>query len=429
MSKKLFPFSGRFMASISALALGVIFALGSPPSAQAALQGTTGNAIIRNTATIAYNDANSNVQTPVTASLDVTVNTVAAAPTVLAFSPSPGSTDGTGVQQAYSVTIRTNSNGPGAISFATADGTLTNIAAGTVPTTPGNIFLGSTIIDPTNSNSTQTVANAATITLAIPNDGGIPSDTAVTGGSIGDGVVNGLKNTDTVYLTDGTLYYGPFTVTTVTDNAVGGGTTAAPDSVVLTNNSGSAIGPFTTAAGWMIVENKNVTVTVTQGDITNKTLAASWVTTVTATMGGNSSNNTVTTNAHGGHISIAKYVRNTLDTAGTGTSVTYNTHTYYPTGVSGKPTDTLEYLLVITNDGLGLAKSVTATDPVPTYTHYVANSTRLNLITVVGDGATSPMIAGLRIDADLARDPTPLIATGDLATTAVAHVTYQVTVD
>jgi hypothetical protein len=334
-------------------------------SAEAALQGSAGNTIVRNMVTVNYKDNNGTAQTAVTASVDVTVTTVAVAPTVLSFTPSPGSTDGTGATQAYTVRIRTNSNGPGAITFNTADGTFTNIAAGTAPTVPGSIFLGSTVIDPTDSHIgvAQTVANGASITFAVPNDGGVPTDSAVSGGATGDLVINALKVNDIVYIYSGTTYYGPFTVGTVTDPAVGAGTTAAPGSVQLINNTGGSIGPFTPAYGWEILEAKDVTVTVTQGVITTPTLAASWVTTVTAIMGGNNGTGNVTTNAHIGNLTIVKEV----STDGT---------TWATSGVSVAPAGSLYYRITVSNTGSGAATNVVITDPQPVYTTYLAGSAK-----------------------------------------------------
>lgn len=366
---------------LAGVTLVVLWITMAPFCAEAALQGSAGNTIIRNTVTVNYKDNNGNAQTAVTSTIDITVTTVAVAPTVLSITPSPGSTDGTGATQAYTVMIRTNSNGPGAVTFNTADGTFTNIAAGTAPTVPGSIFLGSTVIDPTDSHIgvAQTVANLASITLAVPNDGGVPTDAAVSGGATGDLVINALKLGDIVYIYSGSTYYGPFTVGTVTDPAIGVGTTVAPGSVQLINNTGSAIGPFTPAYGWEILEAKSVTVTVTEGTVTDPTQAASWVTTVTATMGGLNGTNTVTTNALAGKLTVQKYVRNvTAAVVGGGLTLVNppinNTVTYYQTGVSGKPGDILEYAVKITDTGTGNAAAVIATDPIPTYSTLVSSS-------------------------------------------------------
>lgn len=356
--------SDSFLKATILAAVLAIATIGVTPSADAALQGSAGNTIIRNKVTVAYKNADNVDQTPQTASIDVTVNTVAVAPTVVAFSPSPGATDGTGDTQAYSVTIRTNSNGPGTITLSATDGSATNITlSGTLPTITASLFLGSTIIDPSDAKIgvAQNVANGGSITFAAPNDGGVSLDTAATGGATGDAVLNGLKSGDTVYLTDGTNFYGPFTVGTVVDPAVGTGTTAAPGSIPLTNTSGGALA-FTPGAGWMIVEAKPATLTVTQGVIGNTALAASWVTTVTGDMGGNTSTGTVTTNASVATLSVTKEV----STNGTAWAATAN----------AAPTATLYYRITVTNNGLGAANNVVITDPTPTYTTYVSGSAK-----------------------------------------------------
>ena len=96
------------------------------------------------------------------------------------------------------------------------------------------------------------------------------------------------------------------------------------------------------------------------------------------------------------------------------------------------PGNTITYTITITNTGAGTATNVVATDPVPTYTTYVANSTRLNGITVAGDGVTSPLIAGLLIDDNASRGA-GVVATGILpphsGSVGVATVIFKVTVN
>jgi uncharacterized repeat protein (TIGR01451 family) len=358
-------FSGFFRGALAVMALAALWVTAMPFSAQAALQGSAGNTIIRNTVTVNYRDAGNNAQAAVTASVQITVNTVLVAPTVLAFNPAAGSTDGTGATQVYGVTIRTNSNGPGAVSFGTSDGTFTNVAAGAVPSVPGNIFLGSTLIDPSDAKNgvAQNVAAGGNITFAVPNDGGVPTDAAISGGATGDGVINALATGDIVYIHSGSAYYGPFTVGTVTDPVPGAGTTATPGSIQLTNTSGGALA-FTPAYGWMIIETKSVNFTVTQGAVTDPTLAASWVTTVTATMGGNPGSGTVTTTAHGGRLTVLKEIS-------TDGGATFTTT---PSAVN--PGATLTYRITVTNTGTGNATSVVLTDPQPTYTTYTSGSAK-----------------------------------------------------
>lgn len=366
------------LAALAALAL-------APQQAHAALPGSAGNTIVRNTITVNYADAKGNAQAAVSATVDITVTTVAATPTVIA--PSSGSTDGTGATLPYTFRVRSNSNGPGAISFATSDGTFTNLAAGTAPTVPLSIFLGATVIDPSETKTgSQAVAVNATITLAVPNDGGVPTASGTSGGAVNDGVINGLVVNDIVYVGDSSSsnFFGPFTVTAISDPAVGNGATAAPGSITLKNTSSASIS-FTPAAGVQIVEAKDVTLTVTQGQIPIVTAQnpASWVTTLSATMGAAAAGTgTVTTNAHAGKLSIVKYVRNvTTPAAGTGTQLTpavtvngVSSNLFYPSGVVGKPGEVLEYLAVVTDAGTGTSTAVSATDVVPTYAALVAGA-------------------------------------------------------
>jgi uncharacterized repeat protein (TIGR01451 family) len=314
--------------------------------------------------------------------------------------------------------IRTNSNGPGTVSFATADGTFTNIAAGTAPSVPGNIFLGSTVIDPSDSHigAAQNIATGGNIIFAVPNDGGVPTDGATTGGATGNGIVNGLMNGDMVYIHNGTTYYGPFTVGTVTDNAPGSGTTATPSSIQLTNTSGAAIN-ITPAYGWMIVEAKTVSVTVTQGAITDPTQPASWVTTITATMGGNNGTGTVTTNAHSGRLTVTKEISTDGGT----------TFTTTPSAVN--PASTLTYRITVTNSGTGNATSVVLTDPMPTYTTYVASSARRASGTTNTYGVATNLTDGNDVDGYTFASGTATYNIGNITSGSSVQFFFRVTVD
>lgn len=377
--------SGLALLALAALGLAVL-----PNGAEAlSLQGTAGNALVRNTITMTYADANGTAQTPVSSHVDVTVQTVPAAPTIFNVDAS-GTTDGTGATQLYHAWVRTNSNGPGSVSLSAADGSPTNMTVSTTgPTAIASVYLGSTIFDPNGNTgiigANLSVSNNASITVAVPNDQQLVKDDGTTPGATGaNSAVNALALNDIVYLTDGSTYYGPFTVTATVNNAPGTGTTAATSSLTLTNKTGATIpatGTFTPAAGWQIEEAKQFTFTVTEGIITNAALAASWVTTMTGTAGGLNGTGTVTTNAKEGLCTIAKYVRNvTTSAAGSGTPVTVTadtalgSQTYYPTGVNCKPGDTLEYLVVLNNVGLGGTTGQIASDLVPTYSTLVAGS-------------------------------------------------------
>jgi uncharacterized repeat protein (TIGR01451 family) len=86
------------------------------------------------------------------------------------------------------------------------------------------------------------------------------------------------------------------------------------------------------------------------------------------------------------------------------------------------------YTITIANTGAGTATNAAVTDSVPAYTKYVANSTRLNNITVANDGSTSPLIAGLPIDNNSSRSA-GAAATGNMPAGSSATITFQVTVN
>jgi uncharacterized repeat protein (TIGR01451 family) len=330
---------------------------------------------------------------------------------VLAFNPNPGSTDGTGATEEYLVTIRTNSNGPGTIDLGAADGTFDNIAAGAVPTiNVDDIFLGSTMIDPTDGNGAQNLNDNDTVTFAVPNDGA----EAV------DGVINGLEENDIVYLTDGTNFFGPFTVGTVSDPLIGTGITAAPGSIELTNTSGGNLA-FTPAAGWMIVESQTVTLTVTQGLITAPADPASWVTTVTATMVDQSGTGFVTTNAVSASLTVTKMVST-------------DSGVNFANSDNGAPEATLTYRITVTNNGSGLAKNVVITDPMTAFTSYVEDSAQVSstLADIYGSLTTTPLtdeIDGDGYDYDETTPDTATYSLGDIAAGQSRLLFFQVTID
>lgn len=361
------------------------------PAFALGLQGNAGNTIIRNTATVSYSDAGGTAQTPVNSNqVQVTVTTVNVAPIIKSVSPASSTTTGTGSTATYTVELVTNSNGPGTVTLAAANGTQTNTSPG-APTVSGGgtVFLGASIIDPSDTNSgLKNLASGGTITFNIPNDGGVPTDATVgPAGGTGNNSVNALTSGvgDKVYLYDGTNYYGLFSVTTVTDNTPGPGNTASVSTILLTADSPVS---FTLPAlgasnRWMIVERKTLTVTVTQGGISGA--SPHWLTDLTPSFSNGTGTvsgitTSVDTTATIATLSANKFVRNvTAAVTGGGATTTSpiaatGGATFYQSGVSGKPTDVMEYLFVITNSGTATATKVVATDNVPTYTTLKSSS-------------------------------------------------------
>jgi len=98
------------------------------------------------------------------------------------------------------------------------------------------------------------------------------------------------------------------------------------------------------------------------------------------------------------------------------------------TGTPGivDPGDTLRYTMVVSNAGSLPATGVVLVDATPANTTYVANSVRLNGVSVP-DNAGSPLIAGLDISSsDLA---VPIAGAGTLTPGQIATITFDVLVD
>lgn len=97
-------------------------------------------------------------------------------------------------------------------------------------------------------------------------------------------------------------------------------------------------------------------------------------------------------------------------------------------GAGVNPGQIVTYAILVSNTGTGSAINVTVTDVVPNFTTYVANSTRLNGISVAGDGATLPLISGMLIDNNASRSAGSF-ASGILPAGASATVTFMVVVN
>jgi len=145
--------------------------------------------------------------------------------------------------------------------------------------------------------------------------------------------------------------------------------------------------------------------------------------------------------------SFAKYVRNvTTSAAGTGTAYSYNSINYYPAGVTAKPGDILEYILVSTNSGSGPVSAAVVTDVLPTSyvtlkanaygsgkeVQYVPDSTvpaTFSLFSAAaGDDAAVYVTSTLTVNVGGVTPPIPPAAGGTIAAGKSVLVLYQITV-
>ena len=314
---------------------------------------TAANTTITNTVTVNYTDAASNAQTPVEASVDISVNLVASAPLLTSPADVDPTTEDTGVNLVY--TITSTANGPDTYDFSSAD-TPTNMDAVATFTTP-SILLGATTV--------AAGITAADTVITVPFDG------------TDDGIVNGLAAGDTIVI-DPT---GTAEVATI--DSIDESTGAASNTVTITLTAGTTNG-FT--YGTLIGEQATQTVTVTTDTITTGTFGThSVVTTATSVTAPNPATAQATATVitvRRPVLDVTKYVRNVTTVAFNPlvADITVDGVDYYASGVSGNPTDTMQYLIVIDNSaaGAGTANNIVVSDPIPQFTTFVASSIELD---------------------------------------------------
>ena len=374
-------------ALVGSFMLLALLAFALPQAAQAA---TSGGAIIYNTVKVTYTAGA--LSSFASAHVSVTVNTLAALPTVT--NPT-GITTVAGALVTYNFRVKSNSNGSDTYTTSALVDTPTGISAATGPSVTasvtlwGGIALGSGAGTITIPNGTQTGLTAGTSTVQI----GATNTYTVT--TITPG---------TVASTDGSGNLVAEVSTTLALTPIG----AAPAITAGSVPAGTQVGEFKTNA---------LTVTFTTGTPT-----------VVGTDGTYATHFTITTGA----LPVALNMTTAPDVITTVSSprVTITKTASTPTASTG---GIITYTITATNThATASVNNVIVIDLVPQYTTYVANSTRLNggpppNITVFGDGATSPLVAGLLVDANNSRGA-GVVATGILPAGGVATITFQVTV-
>jgi uncharacterized repeat protein (TIGR01451 family) len=369
-----------------ALVLAALIGLSFSGTALAA--GTSGGATIYNTVKVTYQSGTNTLFA--TANVTVTVNTVAAAPTVT--NPS-GQTVVAGAVPSYAYEVKSNSNGYDTYTTSALANAPTNVAAATGGSVTasvnlwGGIALGSgagTITVPFGS-TTGLIANTSTVEIGANKY----TVTAITAGSAAS--------------TDGSGNLVPETPATLTLTPI----VPAPAITAGSVPAGTQVGEYKTVA---------LTASFTAGAPSTPGTDGSYSTTFT-----------ITTTATNGSGSVVPFTTTAVVTTVSSPKLTI---TKTADKASAKPGDTITYTITVTNNHpTASATSVTVIDPVPAYTTYVANSTLLNSIPVAGDGATSPLAgSGLLVDDNGART-SGTAATGILPATKTATITFQVTVN
>ena len=386
------------------LLFGLLIAFGSSAYAVA-----PSNSIITNTAKLTYTGNTAGTL----ASVDVSI-TLAPAATTLASPAGVAPIDNTVAENQastvdYLVTATSNGVDSYLISGVATPTSVTGSSAtvvykqGATPVT--SVTLGAT--------AAFIQANAGTTSITVPSDGAANTN------------LNGIQNGDEVVI-GGVAY-----LVNVTDNAAGSSTLT----LIAGTLSDGTTAPTTLQAlvpvGTLIAEQQLVTMEIANvGNIGGAGPQISVVTTVQST----TDNTKVATDTHVTvvvAVTFEKFVRNNTGANPAVAGTVINTVTYFSTAdaVSALSGDVLEYVIRATTDvGAGIA-GAKVTDALPIFTKYVANSTRLNGKTVAGDGATSPLAAGLTIDDDNPARVAGAAATGNMAAGSTAVITFQVTVD
>ncbi len=329
--------------SLLALAAALALIMAWSPAAHAS---TAANTTIRNTVTVNYADAAGTSQTPLTASVDITVSLVESTPALSAPADQTIDASQTAV---YNYTITSTANGPDTYNLnVDAIAQSAGISGSTATLSINSIVLGAT-----------TVAADVTIAASGNTDITVPSD------DTGGGAVNGIDAGDTVIINGAA-----FTVASVTDNG-GVGT-----STITVTGNGTAL---TVSAGTLIHEQGSFTLTVDPGTVSDATTDQTITVDISADGGSGPATDQTTTTVTAVQLSISKYVRNvTTGTAGSGTPVTVDGNTYYPAGVTGVTGNTMEYLVVVANGAGSQATNVVIQDSVPAFTTYVTGSMALD---------------------------------------------------
>lgn len=366
----------------AAMSLAALIGFGLPGKASAA---TSGGATIYNTVKVTYSSGTGPTLFA-SANTSVTVNTVPAVPTVT--NPA-GVTVIAGGTATYNYVVKSNSNGLDTYTTSALTNAPTGVAAATAPSVTANVSLwggialgsGAGIITVPFGSTTGLVAGTSTVQIGANHY----TVTTITAGSAAS--------------TDGSGNLVAEVPTTLTLTPIG----AAPAITGVSVPAGTQVGEFKNAALTAALTAGSPTTAGTDG-----TYSTTYTISTTATPVVNFTTVAVATTVSAPALTIAK----TASTA------------------NAKPGDTITYTITVTNTHVSAsASNVTVIDPVPVYTTYVANSTRLNGITVSGDGAASPLLTpGLLVDSNSGRGA-GAVASGTLPAGGVATITFQVTVN
>jgi hypothetical protein len=381
------------------------------------------NTQILNKANLSYWDG---TQTKVaSAEVTVTVTLVCAAPTLTPGGPQTTSYNGPATTLTDSFTITSGSNGPDTYNLSAAVSGSTNTG---VPTAPTAVPVAATV---QLGASVTTVGSTGTV-IVVPADGNLPGEMpGVNGIAVGDTVVINGNQRDVIAISDNTTGTSTITLNAALDSG------------------------YMPGSGVVVGERKTVNTTVTAGTITVSGVDVTVSATLTATSCSGSGAATspagpILNTYTSGIGTLTKYVKNVSTPSGTGTPYYYGgvapSNAYYLSGVTAKPGDTLEYLLVSKNTSLtGPVSSAVVTDAIPTaYVSfkagayggagkditYVDETSAAHILTAAAtDDAGVYAAPNLTVNVGGLTPPIPPAAGGTIPLNSTVLVLYQVTVN
>lgn len=350
-------------------------------SAGSAWANMAANATITNRATLSYNDGSNDLT--LTVSVDVKVSLVPAQPNITP--PGDGGPipyNGPTTKLTNSFTVTATANGIDTYTLATAITGSTNVNGSPVaainPANNPNVnFPASPALPNVTLGATVALAGSTTSNLIVPADG-TGSATTVNGIKAGITVVIGL---DTVAVSSVTLNSPATTYTVV----LGTPLSALP------------------AAGTLVAQQMtiNVDVTAPSGITASATISKNLTVTSTTDPTKTRTAGPVTDRFSFTTASLGKYVRN-VTTPADPTGITpytptgVNTNKYYPSGITARPGEVLEYLLVANSGTVSMTNTVIA-DLLPvdfvTYKAGAFGVAGINDITYVNENTVASTMA------------------------------------
>lgn len=379
--------SSTKMLRLSPLALVFAAGMGLVQEAQAS---TAANAIVRNTVTVNYQNANGTAQAALTATADVTVNLVRVAPTI--NTPADQTVE-VAVTAPYSYLVTARANGDATYNLTQSTPgvpTAPQLTGGqrTITLSTASIVLGGTT---TVSSVTFPAGSTAAVAVTVPRD------------QTSDASINQIAAGDTVVINVGGTDYN-FTVSAVTDTT-GVGTASLSLAPVV-----APAAPIVVPVATIIGEQQPVTLSVTGNDPLPGTAPQYYVDVITtATDSVNAAatvSDTTVTTVLGLNVAVTKWVSNRgaagTDAPGAGAGAAHPSNpiagiNYFATATAN-PGDVLEYLVEVTNTGTGTAKQVLVSDPVPQFTTFQAGT--LSVDSGAGFAATTDADDGDRAESD-----------------------------